>query len=184
MTLAEQALSFDRERRILAAVETYEQAIKSIDAPLWAILNLEGIYWDACSGPGCRFPDVQNDLLNRSGGGDRLLEIMQIAKARFPESTVAEFWRRYILMRWLDDDFPQDACQQIFDRDPSEQTPLLYLYAFPGGRKWEPEARQLLARFKAEGTVLATSAASFLTSVMKHYDREDQQRKRNGDAAS
>ena len=173
MTLAEQALSFDRERRILAAVETYEQAIKSIDAPLWAILNLEGIYWDACSGPGCSFPEVEGDaLFNRVD--QRLLELMRLAKARFPESTVAEFWRRYILMRWLDDDFPQDACQQIFDRDPSEQTPLLYLYAFDGGRKWEPEARQLLARFKAEGTVLASSAGSFLTSCMKHYDREDQ----------
>lgn len=173
MTL-EDAIAADRREELVSAAAGYEEALAGGQASLEVLLNLAVLYWDATD------PGMAAGLkLSRSflaTAGERYLELLAEALRRFPMSTEARFWSRYI--RWLDLDepFSEDVCRDLLREDPTTLISAMHLFSGEPGSVAETEALELFRQCQEDGTTRARYVVSVLHGPLRRAGRIERSR--------
>jgi hypothetical protein len=97
MTIAA-ALAADRAGRIEEAAQLYEQAVAASASPLFVLMNLAILYWQATDYGFSTGNHLAHDFVARAGR--RFGEGLGEAARRFPQSAEPRFWQKYIA--WAD----------------------------------------------------------------------------------
>src|SRR5690606_35582342 len=92
-SLAE-ALVADRSGEIESAAVAYENVLAAGDRSQHVLLNLALLYWQATDPGLAADKRLGHDFFSRAGRC--FPELLDEAEQRFPNSTAARFWRRYI----------------------------------------------------------------------------------------
>jgi hypothetical protein len=157
------ALTADRAGEYESAAALYEETLRAGTASLEVILNLALLYWQA-SDPGT--PGLGREFLSMADR--RLPELLDEACRRFPDSTAARFWSRYIAWAdWGGEMLSKAECSQLLQENPNELAPVMSIFEISNGQELIVEARELLRRSRAYDTVGARYVSSVIESVMK-----------------
>lgn len=157
----EAAVAADGRGDFLSAAAAYEPTVERGDAPLGLLLDVALLYWNATDPGVAAHHRLTAEFM--AIAWKRCRQLLAQAQQRFPASTEARFWARYIA--WLDPGVPfsADECRRLLDEDKQTLVPALGLFMWSRGREAADEALGLLRRFENEGT----SRARYIVSVVK-----------------
>lgn len=164
MTLDE-AVAADRRGEIVVAIHGYEALLGRGIAPLELLMNLAVLHWQVTD-PGLAAahafgPDALKTAFRRSR------EVIAEAERRFPESAEPRFWRHYFAWADFREAFDPETCRTLLREDTSTIVPYFHLFALSHGAECEPEAVELLRRFKADPTGRGRYISSVIEGVLR-----------------
>lgn len=167
MTL-EDAVAADRKGDLQLAAVGYEEVLAG-EASVEAVLNLAVVYWLATDTGMAAEKKLSPNFL--ATAGRRIPELLAVAQRRYPTSTEARFWRRYIAWADLGEPFGSAECRELLREDPAALVPAMHLFAASQGTEAEAEALELLRRCQEDGTTRAQYVASVIQGVLKRAGR-------------
>ena len=124
------ARSADRAREYVSAAALYEEVVTT-EPTLRVMLDLALLYWRSIDpGISARF-HLSGPFIETADR--RAFELLDEAQRRFPSSTEARFWSRYI--HWTDRgvEFEPEECRRLLKEDPAVLVPALYLFSVSAG---------------------------------------------------
>lgn len=132
-------------------------------------MNLALLYWQATDPGMAAGKKLAPEFFAKAGS--RLPKLLDEAKRRFPASTEARFWAKYIAWADLGEPLDTDECRRLLREDPTTLIPAMRLFATSQGKEAEAEAHELLRRCREDGTTGARYVVSVLEAVMKRAGR-------------
>lgn len=160
MNFKELALAFDAQSRPVEAAWAYEIATSAPDSDLDLFLNLAVLYFECAD-----FGYASHHHLSESfvqAAWKRAFEILKQAEARFTGHSEIEFWRLYFPAIYLDEEFSDQVCKNLAQRNDS-LIPYMYLFISSGKTAYVDEAQRLL-ELVADG---ATERKRYIKSIIE-----------------
>ncbi len=141
---------------LVVRAEALEAKAPGLDRDLDLLL----LYWQSTDpgiSTGHRLPA---EFLHHAG--DRYQELLGVIESRYPRSTAARFWTRYI--RWIDgdSDITCEYCEQLLQEDPTTLVPALYLIM----SNPSPRRRELAQRLRSQQE-RKTMRSEYIASVLE-----------------
>jgi hypothetical protein len=161
----DEALAADRAGNIELAAALYEKAFEEGQRPLFAIVNLLVLYWQATDYGFWTGNQLSRDFVKRAG--TRFREIMNEGTRLYPNSTELQFWRRYIAWADLGEAFNYDECEDLLKRGPKNLIPVIYLLDQQPTAQYDEPALRLLAECRDDSTTRSKYIASVIDGVLK-----------------
>jgi hypothetical protein len=164
MNLGE-ALEADRAGNIELAAALYEKTFGEGERPLFAIVNLLVLYWQATDYGFWTGNQLSREFVKRAG--TRFREIMNEGTRLYPNSTELQFWKRYIAWADLGEAFSYDECADLLRRDPTSLIPVIYLLDQQPTAQYDEAALRLLAECREDNTTRSKYIASVIDGILK-----------------
>lgn len=164
MSIVEATLA-DRAGRIEEASALYEEAIAASAPPLFALMNLAILYWQATDYGFSTGSNLARPFITRAGV--RFGELLSEAAKMFPQSVEPRFWQQYIA--WVDLGAPlsPQECRDWLAQDPSVLIPSMHLFVVSRGSECADKALVLLDECRADGTIRSKYIASVIEGALK-----------------
>lgn len=160
----QEALAADRAGELELAAAHYEKVLAGEES-LQVLLNLAILYWQATDVGLAAAKRLGLDFL--ATAGKRFPELLAQAQRRFPGSTEARFWKRYVAWADLGESLGTEECRQLLREDPATLVPAMHLFATSNGGQAREEAKEVLRQCGEDGTTRARYVASVIEGVMR-----------------
>ena len=164
MTFAD-AVVADREGRMQAAADAYEEALLANPRDVSLVLDLAVLYWQATDFGISAAAHLSPEFVARAG--TRFRELLDAALKEFGDRPEVLFWTHYIAWADLGEPFDEAVCRQLLRQHPDYLEPALLLFSSSGGTEAEAEAMRLLEHCAEERNARCRYVASVVNGVLK-----------------
>lgn len=164
------AISLDRQGDLKGASLAYEDVLKEDPGQYVALVNLIVMYWQMTDFGFLSGNNISPDFVHHASKRLRYI-INHDSNPIFNPDYI--FWKKYIAWADLGAEFDLEECRRLLRIEPDYLEPAMFIFSVSGGRECEVEARILLKRCVAEGTVRAKYVESVLRGTMQRRDLMD-----------
>ena len=154
------ALAADENGRFQEAAAGYEASLVSDPADLQTIVNLLVLYWQAADQGVSISSPISPEF--RAHAAKRLVELLESANERFPDSAELSFWNKYIATARFGRPLEVSECRDLLRRHPYYLEPAFVVFSDSAGAEAEVEAMRLLADYSEQ----PTARGRYVTSVI------------------
>jgi hypothetical protein len=164
MTSLDEARDLDAADERVAAAKKYEEALRTGDDGLAALLDLAVLYFTLLDPGEAAAHHVGREFLDQAW--ERANELLREAEERFGRNSEIDFWRRYFAFIVLGEEPFVADCRRIANSDES-LVPFFYLWSESGGDEYRKEAEALYKRVSAGRTARERYVRSMVAGVSR-----------------
>lgn len=148
----ETAIIYDINRAYIQAARAYETLIRNEGTIADYYINLSFLYWSfAFEWYEFAIPNnIPEYWVKR--GGDEFLKVLDLGIEKYSKDIELRFWKRYFLHVSYAEDFPEEACLDLFDLyGDKNKIPYFFLYQYDS-IKYKKQRDELLEIIKEKKT--------------------------------
>jgi hypothetical protein len=161
------ALAADENGRFQEAAAGYEASLVFDPDDLQTIINLLVLYWQVADQGVSVSAPVSPQF--RAHAADRLVELLQSASERFPDSAELSFWKRYIATARIGRPLKVAEYRDLLRRHPYYLEPAFVVFSDSAGTEAEVEAMRLLADYSEQPTARGRYVTSIISRTLSKH---------------